>query len=323
LMIMKKNKLLIVCRCIILLLLIAGVAWLPKSGPQTGALDDSKTVKGNENHPPAKKKIVFIAGPCSHGPGEHEHFAGCKLLAGELNKNLGNLAEAIVYQGWPKDTTTLNDASSIVMYMDGGIGHLALRHMQHMMELMNKGVGFTSLHYAVEVQPDNGGPEFTNWLGGYFEINWSVNPTWTADYKSLPKHPVTNGVKPFSLNDEWYYHMRFRENMNGVTPILTAVPPASTLDRGDGPHEGNEFVRKEMGKPQHMAWVTERQDGGRGFGFTGGHYHKNWGNQNVRKLVLNGIAWTARITVPKQGVPGSVISGTQLAANLDTKPCVR
>jgi type 1 glutamine amidotransferase len=78
-----------------------------------------------------------------------------------------------------------------------------------------------------------------------------------------------------------------------------------------------------MGKPQHMAWVTERQDGGRGFGFTGGHYHKNWGNQNVRKLVLNGIAWTARITVPKQGVPGSVISGTQLAANLDTKPCVR
>ncbi len=45
----------------------------------------------------------------------------------------------------------------------------------------------------------------------------------------LPEHPITRGVKPFKINDEWYYHMRFREEMEGVTPILTDLPPDATL----------------------------------------------------------------------------------------------
>jgi type 1 glutamine amidotransferase len=179
------------------------------------------------------------------------------------------------------------------------------------------------LHYAVEVPTKNGGPEFKNWLGGYFETFWSVNPHWEAEYKSLPKHPITNGVVPFKLSDEWYYHMRFKDNMQGVTPILTATPPASTLSRPDGPHEGNEAVRKALGTPQHMAWATERPDGGRAFGFTGGHYHKNWGDGNVRKLVLNSILWTAKIKVPAKGVPAPAIDSTTLKQNLDSKPCKR
>ena len=39
-------------------------------------------------------------------------------------------------------------------------------------------------------------------------------------------------------------------------------------------------------------------DGGRGFGFTGGHWHWNWAHDQFRKLVLNGIAWTAGIEIP-------------------------
>ncbi len=52
-----------------------------------------------------------------------------------------------------------------------------------------------------------------------------------------------------------------------------------------------------------MAWARERPDGGRGFGFTGGHVHWNWGNDNFRKLVLNAIVWTAEVDVPAEGVP--------------------
>ena len=81
---------------------------------------------------------------------------------------------------------------------------------------------------AVEVPKDKGGPEFLDWIGGYFETFWSVNPHWDADFTSLPNHPITRGVKPFKIRDEWYYHMRFREGMKGVTPILTAVPPDQT-----------------------------------------------------------------------------------------------
>ena len=37
-----------------------------------------------------------------------------------------------------------------------------------------------------------------------------------------------------SIYDEWYFHMRFRDGMKGVLPILSAVPPASTMSRPDG-----------------------------------------------------------------------------------------
>ena len=146
------------------------------------------------------------------------------------------------------------------------------------------------------------GDRFVDWLGGYFETHWSVNPWWTAEFEALPDHPITRGVRPFSIRDEWYYHMRFRPRMEGVTPILSAVPPASTLERPDGPHSNNPHVRAAAGTPQHVGWAYARPDGGRAFGFTGGHVHWNWGHPDFRKLVLNAIWWTAGGEVPEGGV---------------------
>lgn len=41
---------------------------------------------------------------------------------------------------------------------------------------------------------------------------------------------------------------------------------------------------------------------GRGFGFTGLHYHWNREDDNFRKTVLNGIAWSAHLEVPENGI---------------------
>ena len=198
---------------------------------------------------------------------------------------------------------------------------MVLPHLAQVDSLMKKGVGLACLHYAVEV-PKEKGSYFLDWIGGYFETGWSINPTWEADFKTIPKHPVTNGVQPFSIKDEWYYHMRFPEGMKNVTPLLTAIPPASTLSRPDGDHENNKYVRAEAGLPQHVAWVTERPTGGRGFGFTGGHYHTNWANDNVRKLVLNGIAWIAGVKIPRNGLVSPTPTEDDLTKNLDNKPCL-
>ena len=147
-----------------------------------------------------------------------------------------------------------------------------------------------------------------------------MNPDWRPEFKPLPKHPSTRGVKLFSLTDEWYFHMRFRDGMKGVLPILSAVAPESTMRRSDGPHEGNPAVREAVkrGEPQIVAWACERPDGGRGFGFTGGHYHKNWGNDDLRKLVLNAILWTAKVEVPAAGIQ-SKVTEEDLKRNLDRK----
>ena len=110
------------------------------------------------------------------------------------------------------------------------------------------------LHYAVEAPKGPAGDKFLEWIGGYFETDWSVNPHWTAKFSSLPEHPITRGVKPFEINDEWYYHMRFREGMRGVTPILTDLPPAETLSRPDGSHSGNPHVRAAIGAEKFSTW---------------------------------------------------------------------
>jgi type 1 glutamine amidotransferase len=290
---------------IIALLLWCTLAWAQNPGKPAG------------NTSAARKKIVLIAGPDSHGKGEHEHNGGSTLLAKALNDSLPGAAAVVVHNGWPQDESVLDDADAIVFYCDGGGDHLALPHAAKLDKLVAKGVGIVNLHFALEVPQGESGGRFLKWIGGYFEINWSVNPVWDAHFARFPDHPVARGVKPFNITDEWYYHMRFPPDMKGVTPILQALPPESTLNRPDGTHSNNPAVReaviakKEM---QTLAWAFERPDGSRGFGFTGGHIHKNWQNDNFRKLVLNAIAWTAGIDVPAQGVPSATPTDTELNA---------
>lgn len=252
-----------------------------------------------------KKKVVFVAGNKSHGYGSHEHYAGCRLLASRLEKAMPNI-DCVVYQnGWPKEEGAFDGAAAVVMYADGGGRHPANPHLEAVNKLQEKGCGVVCIHYGVETTKGKNGEAFIDWIGGYFEPHWSVNPHWTAEFKELPKHAITRGVKPFAINDEWYYHMRFRDGMKGVTPILTAMPGPETLRRPDGAHSGNPHVRAavlDRKEPQHVAWCSENENGSRGFGFTGGHFHWNWGDPNFRKIVLNAIVWAAHEEVPATGV---------------------
>ena len=269
-----------------------------------------------------KKKALLLAGNPSHGFGAHDHLAGCSLLAKVLNES-GLPIQAEVHSlqknGWPS-AEKLAAANTIVIYSDGGEGHPFNAHLEELSALTKKGAGIVCIHYGVETTKGKPGEAFLDWIGGYFEPHWSVNPHWKAKYTKFPEHPAANGVKPFSTYDEWYYHMRFRPNMEGVTAILTDLPPNDSLDRPDGAHSGNPEVRKavlERKEPQHMAWAHQRTDGGRGFGTSGGHVHWNWGNDQFRKLVLNAIVWTAGGEVPANGVPAGKVSVDDLLQNHD------
>ncbi len=269
----------------------------------------------------AEKRIVFVAGKPSHGPGDHEHNAGSLLLKNCLTNVPGVKAE-VHLNGWPTNDSFFDGADAIVLYMDGGEAHPVLQgdRLKQIEARMKKGVGLALIHYAVEPTIQKGQAQFLDWIGGAFEINRSVNPHWDADFKNLPNHPITRGVKPFKVNDECYFNMRFQEGLKGVTPILSAVPTESTMSRPDGDHSGNPAVREAVkrGDLQHVAWAYERAGGGRGFGFTGAHHHNNWGNDDFRKLVLNAVLWVAHAEVPAKGVE-SKITPDDLDQNLDPK----
>jgi len=270
-----------------------------------------------------KRKVVFVAGRRSHGYGSHEHHAGSLLLSRLLNENHPEVESVVHENGWPSDADAFDDAAAIVIFADGGSGHPAVRHLDELGALMDRGVGLVLLHYAVEVEKETAGEQFLDWVGGYFETHWSVNPHWSMRSLDFPDHPTTRGVLPYQINDEWYYHMRFRDGMSGVQPILSALPPASSLEREDGLHSGNPHVRAavlERNEPQHLAWAVERTDGGRGFGFTGAHWHWNWGHPMQRKLVLNAIVWAAGAEVPENGVDQGVVTMEDLEQNQDFTP---
>jgi type 1 glutamine amidotransferase len=265
-------------------------------------------------------KVVLVAGVPSHGPGDHEFSAGCKLLAKWLSQVPG-VEPVVVTGGWPKDESVFDGARTLVFFMDGGGGHPMIQgdHPETLQKLMDKGVGLVCMHYAVEVPKGKPGDKFLDWLGGYYESGFSTNPHWTAEIKSLPPHTITRGVAPFAIPDEWYFNIRFRPNMKGVVPILVAKPDDMTRKGvSASPRGPYKHIVEAKGRGEVLAWAVERPDGGRGFGFTGAHTHNNWGDPNFRKLVLNAILWTAKLDVPPEGVDSSV-TGAELKQNLDRK----
>ncbi len=269
----------------------------------------------------ADKKIVLIAGKPSHPPGMHEFRAGMLLLQQGLAGVPGVKAE-VHANGWPASDAAFEGATAVIIYCDGGAKHPVLEgnRKEFLDGLARKGVGLGFMHYGVEIPAANGGPEFLRWIGGYYETNYSCNPFWSPEYEKFPDHPVARGVKPFGNRDEWYFNMRWPENQQGVTPILTARPSDQVRGgpyvhpKGPYPH-----ILQAAGRVETMMWVMQRPDGGRGFGFTGGHTHAHWGDDNQRKVVLNAIVWAARGEVPRNGVE-SRVTPAMLAANLDPKP---
>jgi putative heme-binding domain-containing protein len=269
----------------------------------------------------AKPKVVFISGKPSHGPMSHEHRAGNMILAKRLNTS--GLANAVVLPdiGYPKDPSVLKDADTIVLFCTGHGGHVLNPKLKEFDALMKKGIGVVMIHWTTEAVKGEPGDKFLEWMGGFCDLDWSVNPHWTPTF-TPQKHEIWNGVKAFSANDEWYYHMRFVKDHTGLTPILTDVPGPETLKRPNGPRSGNVHVRRAVAnrESQHVAWAYERPTGkGRGFGFTGGHVHMNWQNDNYRKIMLNAILWTAGVEVPKNGVPSATPDDKEMNSNLDDK----
>lgn len=259
---------------------------------------------------PNLTKIVLVAGRQSHGPGDHEFFAGCAILM-KLLKQTPGVFPVMARDGWPKDPKIFEGAKAVVFYMDGGGGHPIIQkgRKEVVQKLIDDGVGFVNIHYAVEY-PKNQSDAVFSWLGGYYETGFSTNPHWKAEFKVLPDHAITRGVKSFDIQDEWYFNIRFAPESKNVTPILKATPP----DRV----RGTAAAKMNPGREEIVAWTYERDKGGRSFGFTGGHFHRNWGDESFRKLVTNAILWTAKIEVPKDGAKVDLDSA-ELKKNLDKK----
>jgi type 1 glutamine amidotransferase len=234
-------------------------------------------------------KIAFIAGKKSHGPGEHEYKKSLELLSKKLAERVEFIDAKVHFDGWPTDEEMLNDADTIVAFCDGS-DHDVRNHpliephrLKQLQKQIDRGAGFIALHYTVFVPAERAGKQWLDWLGGYFdyETGTAANKWFskieTRDFTVYPagEHPILKGVKPFEIKEEFYFNIRFPEDRTKVTPIVT-------LDA----------EKQDWSKV--VGWATQRANGGRGFGYTGGHFFKNFEDENMQRLLLNAILWTAK-----------------------------
>src|SRR4051794_39914821 len=251
--------------------------------------------------PPAKK-VVFIAGApdANHTKGTHEYAQSVRLLQHclDMSPNVRGLKTETHFNGWPKDPATLDTADTIVVVASGSDRNekdhplLAQERLAALDKQMRRGCGLVLIHWCTFFPNAGAGEKALEWVGGHFDYqsgppprNWaSAIQTTTFDVKpGTPDHPVCRGLTPFRIKEEFYYQLKFRTNDSRLKPVLKAKVPG---------------VEPE----QTVAWTVERQDGGRGFGFTGGPFFSNWWVPEFRQLVLNAIVWTAKAEVPAAGV---------------------
>lgn len=249
-----------------------------------------------------KTSVAIVVGPSDHPPGSHEVAAGGRLLQWAL-KNMSNVdgVEAEVMYGWPNDSAALKGASTIVFLGDTFPPQRMPdreANLKTLAEAMDRGVGLVCIHYSTGLRAEDvstdGDHPLLRWLGGYFGTRTPHHQSVAKVFQSVTiapaaaDHPVSRGWRAFTIDDEPYYNNYFGPDGNrpaaNVTVMATAMLPP------------------EAPKREAVAWSVQRRDGGRGFGIVMPHFYKNWANDDLRRFILNGIVWTGKIDVPKEGV---------------------
>ena len=241
-------------------------------------------------------KIVFIAGSNFYEPGEHEYIGGCAVLMDLVKQTPGIFP--VLALDWPKSPDTFKDAKAVVLFLDGGDKHPALKgqRLVQIQKLAEDGVGIVMLHQGVDISKDFG-DRMRDWMGAAFEQGTSRRAHWVTEFKEFPKHPITRGVAPFKTDDGYLYKLRFVPELKGVTPLLRTVSPKAK--------------KAKLDNAAIVSWAFEREGGGRSFAFTGGHLHASFAEEGYRRFLTNGILWSANVEISAAGAPVA-LTGAEL-----------
>jgi len=237
------------------------------------------------------RKIVFL-----WSGGHHPNKESSRILAGCLSTAVNAPGvKTEVHEKWPADPSTLDDAAAVVICSEGtnkkGKPHPVLtpERMKVLSDLKAKGLGVVLVHYALYGTRAVEAPKMLDWVGAYYDFE-GYGSVHRVSRKPLdcspasPHHPVSRGWKKFTLKEnEMYHNLKFAKGA-AITPIVTAP-----------------LMPKGKGNANVIAWANAPKNGGRGFGFGGGHFLSMWKNEDCRRMMLNAILWAAKIQVPFDG----------------------
>lgn len=227
----------------------------------------------------SQTKILFVGKQPDHPFGTHMYLHTCGMLAKCLALN-GDI-ETVVSDGWPKDAQVLEGVDSIVVYATPAAEFLLdSPHRDEVVKVLDSGVGLVTIHWASSVHQENLdrlGATWMSYLGGTWVSNVGLHTGKSPLQRPTPDHPICRGWSEYELRDEYYLNPTITDEATKLLQVTAA------------------------GKPVVVGWSYERPAGGRSFATTLGHFYDNFQNERFRRMIVNGILWTAKQKIPEGG----------------------
>ncbi len=248
---------------------------------------------------PTRQLLFLTQGPDGHPPSTHEFDAGVRVMqhclqgyGGLEMRHLrldGDMAEVVDGLAWCDSAVLFasQGARWMAEYPEFGLA---------MERLAAQGGGFVGLHWALGSKDAAHIEPFVALFGGcHGGSDRRFQKLETDLVPADGRHQILEDLEPLRVHDEFYYQLKFvtsptAEHPNG--PLEFAVQPGADPANADM----TPILRATIdGEQETVAWAWQRPDGGRSFGFTGLHYHKNWREEPYRRVVTGAIYWTLRL----------------------------
>jgi len=221
--------------------------------------------------------------PDGHPVTTHEYVAGLKILH-ELLRNQPGIEVRLVAadEPWTAGPELLEGADGAVLFLAAGAQWLSkdAARLAAFQRLAERKGGLCCLHWGMGTKSAEPIAPFVALFGGCHGGPDRKYQVLETELGPAPgEHPIQQGIAAIKVHDEFYYALKFASDPRPV-PVMQAQ-----ID----------------GEPQTVAWAWERADGGRSFGFSGLHAHRNWERPEYRRLVLRGVLWSLRKPIPADG----------------------
>jgi type 1 glutamine amidotransferase len=216
---------------------------------------------------PRPLRVLLVAGPKDHGPGQHDYPAWQKAWAPLMAKAPGVSVDTAL--PWPAPEQ-FAAAGLAVFYLHNKWDAAQLAELE---KFQNRGGGVVTIHWAIGA--DELPLEFAERVGlAYPAAKYRHG---VVDLKLVTTHAITRGF-PATLRftDESYW------------PLVGDAARIRVLGTSDEAAGANNAIL-----PIPIFWTHEPAGGGRAFVCIFGHYMWTFDDPLFRLLLLRGMAWAA------------------------------
>jgi type 1 glutamine amidotransferase len=232
-----------------------------------------------------KRLLIVAEAQDGHPAGSHEFVAEQKLLAQSLDKVPGlEVTTSFADAAWAKGPELLDKCDGVVLLLSQGGDWVSAdpRRKEALLRLVKRGGGIAGMHGSIMTKKTENIGIVLQLLGACHGGPDRKFKTFEADAAIAAKdHPAAAGLEGFRVYDEFYYRLKRDSQITGFTPLVTVAIG---------------------GKPETVGWCWQRPDGGRSFGYSGGHYLDLWRRSEHRQLFTQGVLWTLKISPPDMDI---------------------